>query len=529
MNKKRLRLKKLNIHPIIAFILLTFAIVVLSGILYAFQIQVSYSQINMNNLEIESKLISVENLLNYQGIKYMISNAAKNFASFTPLSNLLLALIGLSVAYATGLLDTFTRRITWKIDNKKITFIIIFLATISSIINDVGYVILIPLSAIIFSSNKRNPILGIIASFCGIAFGYGATLFAGSAEVSLIPHTTAAARIVAENYHVQLTSNIYIMIISTIILSVVGTIVIEKIIAPKIGRIKVHDADGFTKEIDIAEIKETEHNKIEIDAREKKGLRKTLIFTIIYVLVVLYMLIPGLPFSGLLLDLSEKTYIKRVFGDKSYFQDGFTFIVSVYFVIAGIVYGKNSKGLSSFNELVYKCSEYLKDSATVLIFIFFAAQFTAIFKKTNIGTVIVAFATKLISELHFTGIPLLVLVVLIIAFCGLFITTPNGKWAIIAPIAVPVMMQSNISPQFAQFILRAADSMTKGITPLLAYFVIYLAYLNVYNTDSKPITIKKAISYVIPYFLIISLTWILIIVGWYILGAPIGIGVNSTL
>ena len=116
-----------------------------------------------------------------------------------------------------------------------------------------------------------------------------------------------------------------------------------------------------------------------------------------------------------------------------------------------------------------------------------------------------------------------------IAICGLFVTTPAAKWTILAPVVVPLMMQSNISPQFSQFILRASDSMTKGITPLLAYFAIYIGYLNIYNNEKKVITVKKAISYLIPYCLIICISWILIIIGWYILGAPIGIGVNSTL
>ena len=219
MKKKTLKLKKFNIHPIFMFIILTIVVVILSGIFSALQIQATYNKINANTLELETVLLTVENLLNYDGLKFIISNAAKNFAGFTPLSNLLISLIGLSVAYATGLIDAFTKRITLNIDNKKLTFIIILIATISSLINDVGYVILIPLSALIFSANKRNPILGIITAFCGVAFGYGATIFVGSMEVNLIPETTAAARLIDSNFHVSLTSNLIIIIVTTIILS----------------------------------------------------------------------------------------------------------------------------------------------------------------------------------------------------------------------------------------------------------------------------------------------------------------------
>ena len=530
MNKKKLKLKKFNIHPIIAFILLTFLVILLSGLFSIFGIQVSYNQINMVNLELETKLVSVENLMNFSGLKFIISNAAKNFMSFAPLSNLLISFIGLSVAYATGLIDAFTRRITWKIDNKKLTFLIIFLSTVSSIINDVGYVILIPLSAIIFSSNKRNPLLGVITAFCGVAFGYGATIFTGSAETYLIPDTTAAARLISPGYHVQLTSNLFIMIVSTLILSIVGTIIIEKIIAPKFSRVKSAEISDATKEINIQEIKETEQNKLEIDSREKKGLKKALIVGLIFILLFAYTIIPGLPFSGLLLDTKENIYLKQLFGDNSYFQDGFTYMISLFFLISGLVYGNTAKTYKKLNDIIKKCAEYLSSSGTLILILFFASQFIAVFKKSNIGTVFVAFSARLISELSFSGIPLIIVVMLLIALCSIFVTTPTSKWSILAPVVVPLMMQSNISPQFAQYILRAADSMTKGITPLLAYFAIYIGYLNIYkNNDDEPITIKKAISFVIPYFLIISIVWILIIIGWYILGAPIGIGVNSTL
>lgn len=529
MKNKTLKLKKFNIHPIFMFIILTIVVVILSGIFSALQIQATYNKINANTLELETVLLTVENLLNYDGLKFIIGNAAKNFAGFTPLSNLLISLIGLSVAYATGLIDAFTKRITLNIDNKKLTFIIILIATISSLINDVGYVILIPLSALIFSANKRNPILGIITAFCGVAFGYGATIFVGSMEVNLIPETTAAARLIDSNFHVSLTSNLIIIIVTTIILSLIGTIIIEKIIAPKIGKAKQAEVDFSTKEINLDSINESEQNKIEIELREKKGLKRAFIVAIIFAICFIYMLIPSLPFSGLLLDMSETTYLKQVFGENSYFQDGFTYVISLFFVITGITYGISTKSIKNDKDLINKCGEYLSNLGVLIALIFFASQFIAVFRKTNIGPVLVALATKLISQLSFSGIPLILIVVILIAICNLFVTTPIGKWEIMAPVVVPMMMQSNISPQFAQFILRAADSMTKGITPLLAYFVIYIGYLNIYNSDKETITIKKAISYIMPYCLIIALSWLLIIIGWYLLGAPIGIGVNSTL
>ena len=529
MKKKTLKLKKFNIHPIFMFIILSCITVLLSWILSVLQVQVTYNKINPNTLELEATLLTIENLFNYNGLKYIISSSVKNLAGFAPLGNLLISLLGISVAYATGLIDAFAKRVTLNIDNKKLTFLTILIATISSLVNDVGYVVLIPLSALIFSANKRNPMLGVIAAYCGVAFGYGATVFVGSMEVNLIPETTVAARLIDKTFHVSLTSNLIIIIAATIITSIVGTIIFEKIIVPKFSKVKEKEVDGNTKEINLEEIKESERNKIETDFREKKGLKKALIVGIIFVICFIYMLIPSLPFSGLLLDMNEKTYLGQVFGENSYFQDGFTYMISLFFIATGLAYGISTKSIRDNKDLINRCCIYLSNLGMLIALMFFASQFIAIFRKTNIGPVIVGLSTKFLSQLSFSGIPLIITVVLLIVICNLFVTTPIGKWEIMAPVVVPLMMQSNISPQFAQFILRASDSMAKGITPLLAYFVIYIGYLNIYNTEKEVITVKKAIGYIMPYCLLMAVCWLLIIIGWYLLGAPIGIGVSPTL
>ena len=152
----------------------------------------------------------------------------------------------------------------------------------------------------------------------------------------------------------------------------------------------------------------------------------------------------------------------------------------------------------------------------------FFVQFISVFKKTNIGVVISCWGADLISSLPVNGIVLIVLSLVIMSFCGLFLTSALNKWIIFSPVVVPMMMQSNISPEFAQFVLRAADSVTKGITPFLAYFIIYLGYLNIYNNDKEPITIRKAISFVSPYFGLMIIAWVVIVLGWYLIGLPLG-------
>ena len=221
--KKKLRLKKFYLHPVTVFILLILGTIILSGLFSLMGLQATYTTLNPANGNIENNIVVVENLFSFDGIKYIISNASKNFISFTTLSNLLIALIGLGVCQATGLLDKFINRYVVKIDNKMITFIIIFLATISSLINDIGYVVLIPVAALVFLKNNRNPLAGIIAAFCGVAFGYGVTLFVGSMDVNLVNTTEQSARLLDKTYHVALSSNLIIIVATSIILSIVGT------------------------------------------------------------------------------------------------------------------------------------------------------------------------------------------------------------------------------------------------------------------------------------------------------------------
>ncbi len=525
--KKRMKLKKFSFHPITTFILMTFGVIFLSWLLSALQIQATYTVVRPENLELESVFVSVKNLLNYDGIKYIISNASSNFASFAPLVSLLIALIGLSVAHASGLIDTFIKRVTLNISNKKLTFILILVAIFSSIINDVGYVILIPLAALLFLANGRSPLLGIVASFAGVAFGYGATIFVGSMEVNLISLTTSSARLIDPTFHVSLTSNLFIMIAFSIVLAIVGTIVVENIIVKKLGKYKPSIEE--TQELGKLTFPVEEQKKIELEINEKKGLKCAYIVGAIVILIFIYMIIPYLPGSGMLLDMNEETYLRQLFGSNSYFQDGFTYMVSSFFIVTGLAYGFGAKTLKSDKMLIEKASDYIKNIGSLIVLLFFASQFIAVFKETNIGTLITAIGANIIKDLSFTGLPLILLVLLVILVCNLFVTSPASKWAILSPVVVPLMMQSNIAPQFAQFILRAGDSITKGITPLLAYFVIYLGYLNIYNKEKEPITIKKAISYVMPCCLIMGATWILLIIGWYLIGLPIGPGVFPTL
>lgn len=526
----KLKLKKFYLHPITMFLVLLVATMVLSAILSLFETQATYNVINANTNELEPTLITVENMLSFDGLKFIISDAAKNFLSFGPLGTLLISLIGLTIAEGTGFIEMITTKRLSKIPPFIITFFIIFLATISSLINEVGYAILIPLAAVIFFINNRNPILGIITAFCGVSFGYGVSLFVGSQEIALIDYTRAATRLIDETYHVSLTSNLYFIVATSIIISIVGTIIIEKIIAPKIGKYKRDEETSQTEKYHSFDLEEEEQRQIEQEKYEHRGVRYALIVAIIFAFITVYALIPKLPFSGMLLDMKEKAYVNQLFGSNAYFQDGFTFIVSLFFAVSGIAYGIGSKTISSDKDIIENAGKKFKNIGSIVMLMFVASQFIAVFRKSNIGFVITAWLAKLLETLQFTGIPLIIITLIFIAISGLFLTSTSSKWLIFSPVVVPLLMQSNISPQFAQIIVRIGDSMTKGYTPLMASFCIYIGYLNIYNLrKNKPYTIRESLKLVSPYFIIISITWIVITVLWYVVGLPIGPKVIPTI
>ena len=529
-NKRKLKLKKFYFHPITVYVFLIFVVIILSAILSAFQMQATYNTVTPTTNDLESNLVTVESLMNFDGMKFIFSNAMTNFLSFAPLGMLLLTFFGLSIAKSTGFIDTLCKRCLIKIDKNILTFIVIFLATISSLINDVGYVILIPLAALLFMLNNRNPHLGIIAAFAGVSFGYGVSIFVGSMEVNLIPLTTSAARLIDPSAHISLTSNLFIIIAFSLVLSIVGTIIIEKIIAPRLGKYKEKEELTKTEELVVTDVKELEQQKIEKEHYEKRGLKAAIITAIVIVIAFIYMIIPNLPYSGMLLDMEEDTYLGQLFGTNSYFQDGFTYMMALLFTLVGIAYGIGSKSIKNDKDVINGCKETFAPLGEIIMLIFVVSQFTSIFRETNIGTVIACWCANAIGNIGFTGLPLIIFSLIMIGLANLFVPTASAKWEIFAPVMVPAFMQSNISAQFAQFILRAGTSITAGITPLLACFVIYIGYLNIYNQDkNKPITIHKSISYVLPYFGIIALTWILLIIGWYLIGLPLGPGVYATI
>lgn len=475
----------------------------------------SYSAVNSVSGELETQVVEVESLLNTKGIQYIVSNFVSNFVSFAPLGMILISLIGLSVAEKSGLFEALS--ILKKESESKfiLTSFIIFFGVASSIFTDLGYVILIPLSAILFSIQKRNPIGGIVSAFAGVAGGYGISIFISSYDTSLSLYTTTAAKLLDSKYTTAIYGNLFYIIVATILITVVGTIITEKIIMPKLSKRKDDDID----EIKI------------LERKHKRGLLFSSLAVLCCIILFIYMIIPNcsLPGTGILLDSTTNGYINQLLGSNSYFQQGLVVLVMALFFIAGLFYGFGSKSIKSDNDIINFITSSKNNIGYLIILLFFASQFIAIFKKTNIGVVLNISLINFVQGLNITGLPLVILFFLIVMIGSVFLTSPSAKWSIMAPVIVPMFMQSNLSAEFAQLVYRSASSPMNVLTPLLAYYVIYLGYLQIYNKTDDVITIKKSFKFMLPYSLLFALTFLILIIIWYIIGLPIGLGVYPTL
>ena len=509
--------KEFKLHPALLLFILTIIIMVISSVGSILNLETTYYNVNSVTGELETQIVTINNLFNRTGLQYLVSNMINNFISFAPLGTLIVGLMGVGVAYKSGFLNAFFKMITKDKPKKLFTFLVVLLGVIFSMFNEVGYVVLIPIAAILFMNLGRHPSIGVCAAFAGITFGYGANIIVNGVDNTLINYTQTATKILDQNYRVSLTGNLIFMIFATLIISYLGMIITERYIVPKLGKFNLEDEE----DIDLT---------TEVTKKEKKGVGVAILFTLIISLVFVYCIIPGLPFSGLFLNLKEKTYVAQLFGDGSYFKQGSVLIFAGLLGFSGLVYGIRVKTIRNNKDLMDSMSYYLKGFASLLILIFFAAQFVLIFRETNIGVFIVVSLSELLSNLQLTGIVLIIFTFIIVLICTMFVPVLSTKWAIMSPVLVPMFMQSSFTPEFAQAVFRAADSAGKGMTPLFTYFVILLGFLQIYNNKKKDvITLTDGMSLMLPYTIAFSIAWLLIILAFYIIGLPLGLSTNVML
>lgn len=509
MKKKNIK-DRITLDPIMTLLILIGATIIISGFLSLLGVQVTYNSITNNiTLNYTESLVSVESLFSLSGMKYIFTNTVANFVSFTPLSSLIIVLIGIGVMEKSGFLKTAITLLTKKAKKKTVTFVLVLICILSSIMGNIPYVVMIPLAALIFTYGKRNPHIGIISSFAALASGTGISIFLTSADSALMQNTILGARLLNADYALGTSSFVFIMFIAVILLAIAITAITENYIAPKIPLYEFPESDN--------------EEELIIGNKEIKGLVLAGIAGVLYLLFFIYCIIPGLPLSGALLDHSQSFYIDKLFSADSFFSHGFVFVITLLFIILGLFYGIGAKTIKNNKDLCDDLGHSLDGIGKTLVLIFLGSTFISIFKKTNIGEVITAGLANILTINGLGAFPLIIILFIISAIATIFLPNSTFKWGIMAGIAVPTLMNIGISPEFTQVIFRFGESVTMGLTPLMAYYIIYLAYLEKYNQDDKPINLFKTLKYQLPYSIVVGIILLALIIIWYIIGLPIGI------
>ncbi len=479
-------------HPVTLFAGLALLVIIVSWIVSMFGVSVEHPGQ-------AGEMITVKNLLSAEGIEYIFTQMTQNFVGFAPLGVVLVTMLGIGLAEGTGLISALLRGFVLSVPKRLITLGLVFAGVMSSVASDAGYVVLPPLGAVIFAAIGRHPLAGLAAAFAGVSGGFSANLFLSGTDALLGELTIAAAAIIDPTYaeNMNIAMNYYFIMVSVIVLTFVGAWVTEKIVEPRLGE--------YTGEF---------REKLEkLTSVEKKGLLWATISVVVTGVLVSLLILPE---WGPLRGVEGEMPIIR-----SPFMSSLVPIIALLFFVPGLVYGRVTKGIRDDKDVAAMMSATMASMGMFIVLSFTAGQFVAFFSESNMGLVIGVYGAQFLESINLTGIPLLLVFILIAAFINLFIGSASAKWAMMAPVFVPIMMQLGYSPELTQMAYRVADSATNIISPLMTYFAIIIAFAQKYD---KKMGIGTLISVMFPYSIFFLIFWTATLIVWMLLGIDLGPG-----
>ncbi len=475
-------------HPATLFALFALLVLIISFVAHFFQWTATHPG--------TGDVIRPINLLNVDGIHRIILEMVHNFTSFAPLGIVIVAMLGIGIAESSGLIAALIRLMVLKSPKKYLTFVLVLAGILSNTASDIGYVLLIPLAGTIFLSIKRNPLTGMAAAFAGVSGGFSANLFLGTIDPLLAGLSQEAAQIINPTYEVNPTANYYFMFVSTFLIALAGTWVTEKIVAPRLG-----DYTGLHEQEEIGELK----------PNEKKGLLWAGIVLLILSAIVL---IGILPENGFLRLPGESIL-------KSPVIKGIIALLLVFAGGTGLAYGLASGSFKNDTDVVNGMSASIKTLATYIVLVFFAAQFVAFFKWSHLGEIIAINGAIFLKSINIGSIPLIIAFIILAATINMAMGSASAKWAIMAPVFIPLFMELGYSPELSQVVYRIGDSVTNLISPMMSFFALIIAFFQKYD---KKANIGTIISTMLPYTFVFFIVWSILIIVWMQLGLPLGPG-----
>lgn len=498
--------KKYNIGSSTTLIFLIIIVAILGTFLSLINFEGSVTTID--NGYATTSTVSIESVFTQEGFRTFFSNIIMNFRLLEPLALLIVSLIGISICEQSGLLRAKSEKLK-KFKPSVITFMVLLTGMVFSFFGDYGYLVLLPTVGIIYKYLGRSSMLGIITAFIGMTIGTSTGFFYNYESYQLGILTQLSANTVLESTHIfSSTSNIIIMISSALIFLFCLTSIIEN-----------HLEYRFDKP-----------EKIQDNfVLSKLALKYTNIALLIMVMVFALLIVPGRAPLGILLDNTQELYIAKLFSEASPFAEGMPFIITIIMMVCGLVYGKVSGNIKNSEEYNKGLSISFSRTGYVFVLMFFISILTGIINYTHIDEVICVNLVELLGSSNFTGVLLIILLFVITFIISLIMPSTIAKWVLMSPVVVPLFMKANVSPSFSQFIFTSASSISRCITPFFTYFIIMIGFMEKYNTTNEKINIIAVIKMLSKVIVLITVIWLLILVGWYIVGLPTGISTYPTL
>lgn len=475
-------------HPATLFALFAFAALLLSALGH----YLGWEVVHPGTKEI----IHPVNLLSQEGIHRILLEMVDNFTGFAPLGIVLVAMLGIGVAEQSGLINTIIRLMVLSSPKNILTFVIVLAGILSNLAADVGYVLLIPLAGTIFMAVGRHPIAGMAAAFAGVSGGFSANLFLGTVDPLLAGLSQEAAHILDPAYDVNPTANYYFMAASTFVIAFAGTIVTTTLVEPRLGT--YDNAEG------------TDNNSLDkLSKAEKRGLLYALA-TFLFVLAVT--LVGMIPTDGFFRGADGEVLTSPLIRG----------VVAMLFITAGgtgLAYGFATGSFKSDSDVMKGMASSMRTLSSYLVLVFFAAQFVAYFKWSNLGIILAVKGAGLLMSMNVGLIPLMIMFILLSAAINMLMGSASAKWAILAPIFIPMFMIMGYTPELSQVVYRIGDSVTNVISPMMSFFALIIAFVQKYDPKAG---IGTIIATMVPYSIAFLVVWILLLVVWILLGLPLG-------
>jgi aminobenzoyl-glutamate transport protein len=456
--------------------------------------------------------VNVRSLLTVEGIRFIFTSFVNNFAGFTVVSTIFVAMIGVGVAEQAGMMAALIRKLVAVTPGAWLTFVIILVGGLSSVATDAGYLILIPLGAAAFLSVGRHPVAGVAAAYAGVSASFAVNILIAPLDALLTEMTNEAIALVDPSRSITITANWYFSIVSLLVMAVVMTFVTVRIIEPRLGAYDPREALGHAPG-EATDMPTPDDAETVDEAAEGRGLRGALIgFLIGLAVVVVCTAPPGAPLRD--------PATGQIVGTTP-FMNSLIFIISMLFLAAGIGYGRGAGTITSSVDIVNGVTKTFAGLAGLIFMLLVISQFIAYFNFSNLPDVVAGSLAQALQQARVPDIVLLILLILVIALVDIIMVGALPKWAILAPIFIPLFMRLGVAPQTVLAAYRIGDSPLTVITPLMVYlpFVVLVTQRYV-----KSAGLGTIIALMIPYTVFVLIAWLILFIVWFALGIPLGPG-----